>query len=281
MSTLTEHREMLFEVMTLMLLADKEVKSEEIAKISSLLAARPEFEGLDTTSVAEGIESAVVRAQKLHSQEKFDDRLAEISQKLGTKENRLIAFGMAAAVALADDELHPDELRLLSIFEKAFNLSNEEVNGVVRCIKSGRSFDSIFPTHQDERVSAYIETLVIALGADGQVSRAEIQVLSEMVDKSPELQGINMQQADAYIQRALDALHREGLEARLSLLGRSLESTEERFEAFCLALRMIAADGEVTREERHLLARLEAIFDMSKLEVKRAIARIDESDLFA
>jgi hypothetical protein len=101
------------------------------------------------------------------------------------------------------------------------------------------------------RVSAYIETLVIALGAD------------------------------AYIQRALDAIQREGLEARLSLLGRTLASPEERFEAFCLALRMIAADGEVTREEEHLLARLEIIFDLTRPDVKRAIACVEETELFA
>ena len=281
MSTTIETREILFEVMTLMLLADKEVKPEEIAKISSLLAARPEFDGLTKDDVSEGIESAVKRAQRLHSQDNFDDRLAEISALLDTPENRLLAFGMAVAVALADDELHPDELRLLSILEKAFGLSNEEVNGVIRCIKSGRSFESIFPTHQDERVSAYIETLVIALGADGKVTRAEIQTLAELVERSPELKGINLQQADAYIQRALDTLKREGLEARLSLLGRTLESPEERFEAFCLALRMIAADGEVTREEKHLLARLEIIFDLTRPDVKRAIARIEETELFA
>lgn len=281
MSTTVEIREILFEVMTLMLLADKEVKPEEIAKISALLAVRPEFEGLTTDDVSEGIERAAKRAQKLHSQGNFDARLAEIAALLGTPESRLLAFGMAVAVALADDELHPDELRLLSILEKAFELSNEEVNGIVRCIKSGRSFESIFPTHQDERVSAYIETLVIALGADGKVTRSEIQVLAALVERSPELKGISMQQADGYIQRALDVLKREGVEARLSLLGRTLESQEERFEAFCLALRMIAADGEVTREEKHLLARLEIIFDLTRPDVARAIARIEETALFA
>jgi uncharacterized tellurite resistance protein B-like protein len=274
-------RAIFFEVMTLMLLADKEVKPEEIAKISELLAARPEFEGMTKEHVAEGIEAAAKRAQTLRSQQSFDGRLSQIAEKLETVENRLLAFGMAAAIALADDELHPDELRLLAIFEKAFKLSNDDVNGVIRCIKSGRSFESIFPTHKDEKVSAYIETLVIALRADGRVTRAEIQVLLETVEKAPELRGINMQQADAYIQRSLEVLEREGLEARLSLLGRTLSTEEERFEAFSLALRMIAADGEVTREEKHLLARLEAIFDMPKSEVKRAIAKTDDSSLFA
>src|SRR5205814_8906401 len=106
-----------------------------------------------------------------------------------------LAFGMAVAIALADEEIHPNELSLLKILERAFELTDEEVNSIVRCIKSGRPLEDLFPNREEDRLVAYVEVMALAIAADGRVSRAEARALAEAVVKSPELKGLTLDRA--------------------------------------------------------------------------------------
>lgn len=267
----TDGRDMLFELMALVMVADGEIQESEVEKIGRLVSSRPEFGDLPLDEILERFRGALTRVTRNVNQGIFDARIEEISQKLPEHKARLLAFGMATAVALADGDAHENELSLLKILARAFSLSELEVEEISRCIKAGDPLEVLFPLPHDEQLRAYVETMTLAIAADGRVSRSEIRSMAEEVIRCPELKGLSLEQGALYIQRALDAIEREGLEARLSALGRTLSSPQERFVAFLLALKMVLADGEITQEERHILARLEALFALPPQEVKRAM----------
>lgn len=265
-----EGRALLFDVMALMMIADGEIREREVERVGAVVAERPEFRGLDLGEVLAGVRQALGRVHQDVRRDQLEPRVAEIASHLDNRAARLLVYGVAAAIALSDEELHTNELALLALLARAFDLTPVQTEGALRCVRAGLPLDALSPSAAEEEQAAYVEAITLALASDGRVNRAEVRALTEIVTESPALASLSAVRAEGYVRRALEALEAEGLEARLSALGRALSHPEMRVRAYGLVLRVVRADGETTEEERSLLARLRALLLLTRDELEEA-----------
>src|SRR3954467_8701331 len=100
----------LVEAMVLAASADGSIAQKEMETLIRRVIERPEFEGTKPEELNALIEGS---AKKLSSAKKLEDVLASLRERLPDHKNRLLAFGLASAVALADRRATREELGLL------------------------------------------------------------------------------------------------------------------------------------------------------------------------
>src|SRR6516162_2654504 len=228
----------LVEVMLLAAMADGKLTESSIQALLRRVLERPEFDGTKPDEISALVEKSVKR---LASQSSLESILQRPRDRLPTHQNRLLAFGLAASIAFADQRASRAELGLLKTFQAALGISEDEV----------------------------AELVVLVTAADGKVKPAESRALVESLASDPLFQEIDAARAQSYMSAAVQALADQGLPERLRVLAHGLTTHSQRLRAFGLAVRIAQSSGKPSQAELRVLDMLQATFGLADDEVAR------------
>jgi uncharacterized tellurite resistance protein B-like protein len=116
----------LVETMLLAAMADGSVSQLEMQTLLRRVIERPEFEGTKPEELNALVETS---AQRLAAASNLQEILASLRTRLPDHKTRMLAFGLAAAVAFADQRATRMELGLLKTIQAALGISEDEVAG--------------------------------------------------------------------------------------------------------------------------------------------------------
>ena len=253
----------LVEVMLLAASADGELQGTEMRALLTRVIERPEFEGTRPDQLNALIENS---AKKLAGARNLEEVLDSLRARLPNHRNRLLAFGLATAIALSDRKATRVELGLLKTFQKALGISEEEVTRIFEMVEEGRSISEALgePT---ERLLA--ETMVLVAASDGVVKQAELVAMLENMAGDPVFQNVSLDEAERYLGEAIESLALDGMPRRLAVLAEGLTTQTQRNTAFRLALKIAKVDGDPSSHELRTLDLLQTTFGIADDDVKR------------
>ncbi|MBK7862099.1 MAG: TerB family tellurite resistance protein [Archangiaceae bacterium] len=252
----------LVEAMVMAAIADGSIAQREMETLIRRVIERPEFEGTRPEELNALIEGS---AQKLSHAKKLEDVLASLRQRLPDHKNRLLAFGLAAAVALADRKTTREELGLLKTFQMGLGISENEVQDIFTAIEANQPLNEVLgePT---ERLFA--EVMVLVSVTDGRVSANEASAIVEALAGDPVFRTLSMDRAQLFVRDAMQSLSQDGMDKRLVVMANSLTTHAQRVKAYGLAARVAQAGGN-RAPELHVLELLQATFGLADDEVAK------------
>jgi uncharacterized tellurite resistance protein B-like protein len=257
-----ERNAALIECMLMAAIADGSISDREMQALLRRVIERPEFEGTRPEELNALVEGS---AKKLSEQKDLEDVMRSLRQRLPDHRTRMLAFGLAAAVAFADQRASRAELGLLKTFQAALGISEDEVATIVEVVEKGGSLAEALGEPLER---LYAEVMVLVLAADGKVQEGEARTLVESFAGDPLFHGTSAQDAQRYIAEAVAALAVHGLPERLRALAHGLTTHAHRVKAFRLACKMARAAGG-GRAEHRVLDLLQASFGLADDEVER------------
>lgn len=253
----------LLDAMVLAASADGELGRVEIKQMLDRVIERPEFEGVHAKELATLVESS---AKRLAHARTFEEIALSLKHRLPNHRNRLLAFGLATSVALADRRASREELGLLKGFQAAWGLTDDEVSSVFVQLEAGDSLAEVLGEPVEQ---LYAETMVLVGAAAGQVGDAELQSMLENFAGDPAFQEVSVDAAEKYLKDAVQNLTSEGLPQRLTVLAHGLNSHAQRLKAFRLAARVAYSSGQPSAAEQGVLELLQITLGLSDTEVAR------------
>jgi uncharacterized tellurite resistance protein B-like protein len=257
-----ERNAALIEAMLLAAIADGRVSQVEMQALLRRVIERPEFEGTRSDELNALVESSAARLASAHDLEEI---LRSLRQRLPDHKNRMLAFGLAAAVAFADHRATRAELGLLKTFQAALGISESEVAQIIDVIEQGGSLAEALGEPLDR---LYAEVMVLVSAADGHLSDGEARALVETFAADPLFENVSPERAMAFVSDAVAALSSEGLSRRLMVLAHGLTTHPQRLKAYRLAARMASAATD-PRPQQRILELLQATFGLDDEEVAR------------
>ena len=258
-----ERNSALVEIMLLAAVADGSVSQTEMQTLLRRVIERPEFEGTRPDELNALVEKS---AQVLSRAKNLDEILASLRTRLPDHKNRMLAFGLAAAVAFADQRASRAELGLLKTFQAALGISEDEVAEIIDVIEKGGSLAEALGEPLER---LYAEVMVLVTAADGHLKEPEARALVESFASDPVFGEVTAERAQRFVQEAVSALAEEGLPHRLSVLAHGLTTHSQRSKAFRLASRVANASSHPSRTELKILDLLQATFGLADDEVER------------
>lgn len=256
-------RTALLDAMMLAASADGHLTNQELEQLIARAVERSEFEGTRDGELKTLVEASAAR---LASAPSLEQVLASLRERLGDHRNRLLAFSLACAVALADSAAKREELGLLKTMQAALGISEDEVLRVFETVQRGGSLDEVVGEPVER---AYAEVMVMVSASDGAVEGQELEAMLEAMAGDPVFHGISVEVAERSLREAAQALARQGVPARLGALSRSLAAHVQRTKAYSLAARVAWAEGAPAEGARRVLSMLQAHFGLADDEVKR------------
>lgn len=259
----TDRNAALLDAMVLAASADGQIAPKELQQVLERVIERPEFEGVMAQELSAMVEAS---AKRLANGRTLEELLHGINQRLPNHRNRLLAFGLATAVALADRKATREELGLLKTFQASLGLTEEEVSSVFVNLEAGESLSEVLGEPLEQ---LYAETMVLVSAADGQVRQQELSAMLENLAGDPVFKEVSLEAAQGYLREAISNLTTEGLPARLTALAHGLSTHGQRTKAFRLAVRVAYSTGKPTQSELRVLDLLQATFGLADDEVAR------------
>jgi tellurite resistance protein len=253
----------LLDAMVLSATADGKIAPTELQQLLSRILERPEFEGVQAQELSQLVEAS---ARRLSQARTLEDILRALKEKLPDHRNRLLAFGLATSVALADRRTTREELGLLKSFQAAFGLSEAEVSKVFAAVEAGADLGE---TLGEPLEKLYAETMVLVSAADGEVRQSELSSMMENLAGDPVFKETSLESAHAYLRDAVNNLTTDGMPTRLAVLAQGLNTHAQRTKAFRLAVRVAYSSGKPTPAELRVLDLLQATFGLADDEVAR------------
>jgi uncharacterized membrane protein YebE (DUF533 family) len=120
------------------------------------------------------------------------------------------------------------------------------------------------------RQAALFETMILAAGSDGRVSKVEVEEIYRRVFERPEFRGIHAGDLRTAIAHAAQQVSKAaGLEEVLPSIAARLPDKESRELAFGLAASVITADLRTPPAELEFLKALQKEFELSEDDVAR------------
>lgn len=262
----TERNAALIEVMLLAASADGTIEPRELQVLIARVLERPEFEGTDAKTLNALVESSVLR---LAQAAKLEDVLSSLRERLPEHRMCLLAFGLAASVAFANQKASKEELGLLKTVQAALGISEAEVQHVVEVVHKGESLTEVLGEPPELLLT---ETMVLVGAADGVVRESELMTMFENLAGDPVFREVSRASAETALKTAIANLAAEGLPRRLAVLARGLTTGAQRRKAFQLAVRVANADGPPGKPELKVLELLQSTFGLADDEVKKLSA---------
>lgn len=252
----------LVEAMLLAAMADGKVTQVEMETLLRRVIERPEFEGTRAEELNALIEACVAR---LASALDLEEILRSLRQRLPDHKNRMLAFGLAAAVAFSDNRATRAELGLLKTFQAALGISEDEVAQIIDVIENGGSLAEALGEPLER---LYAEVMVLVSAADGRLTEKESVALVETFAGDPLFENVSPERAMGFVTDSVNALATEGLSHRLTVMAHGLTTHPQRLKAFRLAARIAAASTDSQSQEK-ILGLLQATFGIADDEVSR------------
>lgn len=253
----------LVEAMLLAAMADGRVSQREMQTLLSRVLERPEFEGTKPEELNALVETSATR---LSEAKDLEEVLSSLRRRLPDHKNRMLAFGLAAAVALADQRATRNELGLLKTFQAALGISEDEVAQIIDVIENGGSLAEALGEPLER---LFAEVMVLVSAADGKLKEAEARALVESFAADPLFENVSPERAQSFVSEAVVALAAEGLPQRLQVLAHGLATHPQRVKAYRLATKIAHAGGEPSLAEQRILDMLQATFGLADDEVAR------------
>jgi tellurite resistance protein len=257
-----ERNAALVEVMLLAAIADGKVTQGEMQTLLRKVIERPEFEGTRADELNALVESSV---ERLAAATDLEEILRSLRDRLPDHKNRMLAFGLAAAIAFSDQRATRAELGLLKTFQAALGISEDEVAHIIDVIEQGGSLAEALGEPLER---LYAEVMVLVSAADGHLTDAEAQALVETFAADPVFENVSPERAMSFVSDSVSALSTQGLSQRLTVLTHGLATHSQRLKAFRLGTR-IAAAAEDPRPQQRILELLQATFGLADDEVER------------
>lgn len=122
----------------------------------------------------------------------------------------------------------------------------------------------------ETRQAALFETMILAAGADGDVSRVEVEEIYRRVFERPEFHGIHASDLRQAISHAAQQVAQAGdLPSILASLAERLPDRPSRELAFGLAASVALADPKPPTDELRVLKALQETFELDDTDVAR------------
>lgn len=252
----------LVEAMLLAAIADGKVTQAEMQMLILRILERPEFEGTRSEELNALVEASVT---KLAGAKNLEEILQSLRTRLPEHKNRMLAFGLAAAISFADRRATRSELGLLKTFQAALGISEAEVSQIIDVVESGGSLAEALGEPMERH---YAEVMVLVSAADGKLTDEESTTLAETFAKDPVFENLSPERAMSFVTDAVTALADEGLSRRLAVLAAGLSTRAQRLKAFRLGARMAGAASD-PRPQLKILDMLQATFGLADDEVQR------------
>lgn len=256
-----ERNAALVEAMLLAAIADGQVSQTEMQTLLRRVIERPEFEGTRSDELNALVEDSVSR---LAAAQDLEEILRSLRTRLPDHKNRMLAFGLAAAVAFSDNRATRAELGLLKTFQAALGISEEEVAQIIDVIENGGSLAEALGEPLER---LYAEVMVLVSAADGKLSDAETRTLVETFAGDPVFENVTPERAMSFVTEAVSSLAVEGLSHRLTVLAHGLSTHTQRLKAYKLATRIASASSDM-RPQLRILELLQATFGIADDEVE-------------
>ena len=257
-----ERNAALVEAMLLAAIADGKVSQGDMQTLLRRVIERPEFEGTNSDDLNALVEQSAAR---LAAASDLEEILTSLRERLPNHRNRMLAFGLAAAVAFADQRATRVELGLLKTFQAALGISETEVAQIIDVIENGGSLAEALGEPLER---LYAEVMVLISAADGTLNDGETRALVETFAADPLFENVSPERAMAFVSDAVAALSTEGLSRRLAVLASGLSTHAQRLKAYGLATRIAAAAPD-ERPQQRILELLQATFGIADDEVAR------------
>jgi tellurite resistance protein len=254
----------LIDAMILAASADGSITPLEMQNVLQRVLERPEFEGTRPDELNALIEGS---ARRLSSAKTLGEIVLSLRERLPSHHNRLLAFGLATAIAFGDRRATREELGLLKTIQAGFGISESEVERLVLAVESGQSLADAVGEPVER---CYAEVMVLVSSVDGVVKPEELYAMVENFAANPLFSAISVEQAKAWLREASSALASEGLEKRLTVLAHGLVTQRQRVNAYRLAVQVALADGKApSATEKDLLEVLQVTFGLGDDEAAR------------
>lgn len=253
----------LLDAMVLCASADGQIGQPELKQLLARVIERPEFNGVQAQELSTLIEAS---AKRLSQARTLEDILHSLKGKLPGHRNRLLAFGLATSVALADRRATRQELGLLKSFQDSLGLTEDEVSRVFATVEAGGDLGEALGEPLEQ---LYAETMVLVSAADGKVHPQELSAMMENLAGDPVFKDVSLEAAHTYLRDAVTNLATEGMPQRLTVLAHGLSTHAQRTKAFHLAVRVAYASGKPAPAELRVLELLQATFGLADDEVAR------------
>lgn len=253
----------LIDVMILAASADGSMKDSEMQALIHRVIERPEFDGTNAKDLSGLVEASTKRLSHARG---LEDILSSLRNRLPDHRNRLLAFGLAASVALADRKASRAELGLLKTVQSALGISEEEVSRVFVVVETGQSLAEALGEPLER---LYAETMVLVSASDGVVDEKELRAILENMAGDPVFRDVSLEAARHYLADAVQTLAIEGLPSRLAGLAHGLSTRAQRLNAFRLAVHIAFAEGAPSPAERKVLDLLQITLSLPDEEVAR------------
>jgi hypothetical protein len=228
---------------------------------------RPEFEGTQPAELNALIEGSAARLSKA---KKMDDVVRSLRERLPDHRSRLLAFGLASSVALAERRATRTELGLLKTFQMALGISEAEVQDIFTAVEANQPLNEVLGEPKER---LFAEVMVLVSVADGQVTPPEASAIEEALAGDPVFKDLSMERAQMFVRDALQALSQDGLANRLVVLAHSLTTLAQRLKAFELAAKVAKVGGKRTAET-HVLELLQATLGLADDQVMRILKEV-------
>jgi len=256
----------LIDVMVLAASADGAVRETEMRALVTRVIERPEFDGTHAKDLGGLIEAS---AKRLSHARKLEDVLSSLRERLPDHRNRLLAFGLATSVVLADRKATKTELGLLTSVQASLGISDEEVSRVFEVVETGESLAEALGEPLERM---YVETMVLVSAADGVVDEKELRTMLENMAGDPVFRDVSLEAARHYLADAVQALAIDGLPSRLAGLAHGLSTRSQRLNAFRLGVHIAFAAGEPSPAEQKVLDLLQFTLGLPDEDVARISA---------
>jgi len=197
---------------------------------------------------------------------KLEDVLSSLRERLPDHRNRLLAFGLATSVVLADRKATTTELGLLTSVQASLGISDEEVSRVFEVVETGESLAEALGEPLERM---YVETMVLVSAADGVVDEKELRTMLENMAGDPVFRDVSLEAARHYLADAVQALAIDGLPSRLAGLAHGLSTRSQRLNAFRLGVHIAFAAGEPSPAEQKVLDLLQFTLGLPDEDVAR------------
>lgn len=258
-----ERNSALIETMMLAAIADGSVSQVELQTLLRRVLERPEFEGTRPEELNALVEGSV---QKLAGAKNLPEIMKSLRSRLPDHRTRMLAFGLATAVAFADNRASRAELGLLKTIQAALGISEDEVATIVDVVERGGSLAEALG-EPPQRL--YAEVMVLVSAADGKLTDEEASALVESFAADPAFKDVGPEAAQQLVSAAVAVLAVEGLPRRIEALARGLSTHQQRVTAYALGVRMAKAGGQPHGPEQRVLDLLQATFGLADDEVER------------
>lgn len=245
------------ETMLLMIAADGQVEAAEMAQFLHEVRSRPELAELTQTCIDEHVDAAFAAIEA----DGIPKRIAAIAHGIRDREQRMAATTMAIAIGMDSDGLATAEATLLRMLANAFELDDDDIAAAVRAAQKGK-VEGALAGHGSVQ-QYYVEVMMLMAAADGDFDPSELDVFAERLATHPAFDELTPETAGVYMERALQRLAEESVEARLDAIDDALVGQEVRETAFRLAVEMCLADGSADPHERELLKLLRDRFHLT------------------